>query len=83
MQKKKSHELDLTPKSGRQDFWTPLQRLLRPPEICLTWGSPSAAPSAPDPAAPNEHQDVGVAIMDIDDATAGILDNLIVTLCSF
>ena len=34
-------------------------------------------------AAPNEHQAVGVALMDLDDATAGIFDNLIVTLCSF
>ena len=29
-------------------------------------------------AAPNEHQAVGVAIMDLDDATAGIFANLIV-----
>ena len=29
-------------------------------------------------AAPNEHQAVGVALMDLDDATAGIFANLIV-----
>ena len=29
-------------------------------------------------AAPNEHKAVGVAIMDLDDATAGIFANLIV-----
>jgi len=33
-------------------------------------------------AAPNEHKAVAVAIRDLDDATAGIFDNLIVTLCS-
>ncbi len=33
-------------------------------------------------AAPTEHTEVGVAILDLDDATAGIFDNLIVTLCS-
>ena len=30
-------------------------------------------------AAPNDHQAVGDALMDLDDATAGIFDNLIVT----
>ena len=29
-------------------------------------------------AAPNEHHEVGVALMDLDDATAGIFANLIV-----
>ena len=33
-------------------------------------------------AAPNDHQAVGDAVMDLEDATAGIFDNLIVTLCS-
>ena len=33
--------------------------------------------------APNEPQALGVAIMDFDDATPGIFDNLIVTLCSY
>ena len=32
--------------------------------------------------APTEHKVVAVAIMDVDDAPAGIFDNLIVTLCS-
>ena len=32
-------------------------------------------------AAPNEHKEVGVALIDLDDATAEIFDNLIVTLC--
>ena len=30
-------------------------------------------------AAPNDHQAVGDAVMDLEDATAGIFDNLIVT----
>ena len=34
------HELDLTPKSGRQDFWTPLQRLFRPPKNLFDMGGP-------------------------------------------
>ena len=33
-------------------------------------------------AAPNERQTVGVALMDLDEATAGLLANLLVTLCS-
>ena len=33
-------------------------------------------------AAPNDNQAVGDAVMDLEDATAGIFDNLIVTLCS-
>ena len=33
-------------------------------------------------AAPSEHPAVGVALMALDDATAGIIANLIVTLCS-
>ena len=37
-----------------------------------------ASGGRPGSAAPNENQGVGVAIMDLDDATAGIFANLIV-----
>ncbi len=52
--KTKSHELDLTPKSGRQDFSAPFERLFCPLAVCLEWGGPSAAPPAPGPRVPEE-----------------------------